>query len=573
MASYRKIGNLKGPQGDLGPRGIDGAQGPQGLPGIGAVPADSGIASYLESPSKTRAAALALTAPVDAGLWVGDSLSEGQGEGGITVPWVAGVGSDLGVPWFNTGIRGRASSDIAVTAGALDLGFTVTGGTINANGATGINLTTTGAFRSGSGANSTWTGVATTNAGATFDCTITHVQGSSHYWTVTPTGLTGPLAASSLTFHCTATDNYRNRVWGIWVGRNNFLDGLDPQLIIRDTDLIVRRAISLGQRYVVLGVTNTSSEPRGSANYNTIVAINSVLAARHGDRFFDIRKWLVNLGLTQAGLTATADDLTDIAADVIPRQLRSDGTHLNTSGYMLALRPKVTRLVAAHAFIPGVTPTTEPIPADPTPSLGVSGIISRYHANLITGRPDETIVSWPDQTGAHSLTTIGGTPKLRQAGGKRYVDLGVSANDSASSASWDAPDNAYTVGITVRWAAADTAERRFIGTAGTSGIISLQSTGRVRLWNGAAGLGMATTPSVGWHTIIGVFNGSSSVIYIDGVSVATGSLAAATISGVMNIQGYSALGTLVADAAVLDHAATAGEVATLHAALASSIPA
>jgi lysophospholipase L1-like esterase len=73
------------------------------------------------------------------------------------------------------------------------------------------------------------------------------------------------------------------------------------------------------------------------------------LQAAFGDCFLDVRKYLVNYGLVDAGITPTSQDLTDIAADVIPSSLRSDSTHFTAAGYTLVAN-FVSRAIRAKGW-------------------------------------------------------------------------------------------------------------------------------------------------------------------------------------------------------------------------------
>lgn len=100
----------------------------------------------------------------------------------------------------------------------------------------------------------------------------------------------------------------------IWVGRNNFNDGVTVQ---SDVSSMVS---ALGhERYLVLSVLNASAEGSGSPNWARILALNSNLENIYGATHYrDIRTWLVNSALAVVGVTPTSQDLTDVANDVIP---------------------------------------------------------------------------------------------------------------------------------------------------------------------------------------------------------------------------------------------------------------
>lgn len=113
-----------------------------------------------------------------------------------------------------------------------------------------------------------------------------------------------------------------------WAGRNNFTDA--PQV---RADIAAMIAAHGSNRYLVLSVLNQSTEPAGSGSHTQILALNASLSALYGPRYIDVRGYLINSALAAVGIPPTAQDLLDIAADVVPSSLRSDNIHLNASGY------------------------------------------------------------------------------------------------------------------------------------------------------------------------------------------------------------------------------------------------
>jgi hypothetical protein len=56
---------------------------------------------------------------------------------------------------------------------------------------------------------------------------------------------------------------------------------------------------------------------------------NELLAETFGDRYVDLRKYMVNEAIYDAEITPSADDLLDIEADCIPASLLADNVHFN----------------------------------------------------------------------------------------------------------------------------------------------------------------------------------------------------------------------------------------------------
>ncbi|MDI2019610.1 GDSL-type esterase/lipase family protein [Paenarthrobacter nicotinovorans] len=553
--------------------------------GLVGAPADTAIAAAITAAGSATKTALSATnatqiaaaldnakvgADVDQLTTWGDSLTFSQGStAGNDWPTVAaGI---LGIPRTNNGKAGWASTDVAALMGAIDLALTVSGNTIPVSGPVPVTMGTTGAFRKSSGANLTWPGTLAGIPG-----TLTHVQ-SGDTWTFTRTSSGAATACPPGTpFHATLGDAKRNDIVTIWVGRNNLLDSNDPYQVVRDTDLMVRRLTSRGRRYLVIGMTNATSEPTGHANLTTILAINTLLAKRHGDKFVDIRAHLVQKGMDEVGLYVDGAASASIAQNTIPAALMTDSVHPNNSGY-LAIAKKIARTIASFGWVTGAIPSADPVSTVYTPpSLGVSDIVSRFNAQAITGTAVDGVMStWADLNGAHNMAFPTGSPTLRQLNNKRYVDLGAGGGTagSLSSTGWDSKDTDFTLAVALKWDAPDTVAERFVGSSGTSGIIQISSSGVLGLWGGASptlNAGAATAP--GWHTIIAVFNGASSAIYLDGALLISGTVGTASLASSIGVRGTAATKTGIADFAYVNHAVTAGEVAALHAGLASSIP-
>jgi hypothetical protein len=168
-------------------------------------------------------------------------------------------------------------------------------------------------------------------------------------------GVSGETSTQILARWVLATQYYDYTVIN-WSGRNDisaFGTGWSTTTIANLDSFVAIQQAAGNDRYVLFGVTNNGSENptiggTGTTNYNAIVAHNAACASRYGAKFFDIREWMVNDALDALGLTPTADDLADIALDMIPRQLRRDATnvHFNNVGNR-AIAYKVAELIEA----------------------------------------------------------------------------------------------------------------------------------------------------------------------------------------------------------------------------------
>jgi lysophospholipase L1-like esterase len=96
--------------------------------------------------------------------------------------------------------------------------------------------------------------------------------------------------------------------------------------------------------YLVLTPLNNDTRPVGDPWTTALLQINDGLRDRYGGRHLDIRQYLIDYGLTDAGITPTATDTANIADGIVPESLRVDGIHLNTTGYALVAAKVEERL-------------------------------------------------------------------------------------------------------------------------------------------------------------------------------------------------------------------------------------
>lgn len=140
-----------------------------------------------------------------------------------------------------------------------------------------------------------------------------------------------------------ALSAYTDRINVFWYGRNN---ATDTARIMQDIASSVQVLVPGNDRFLVLGVCNSTSETTGTV-YNGIKTLNTQLQATYGSRFIDIRRYLIDHGMADAGLVPTTEDLANIAADTIPVSLRASGDplHLNSTAYGVVAQQVYTRLL------------------------------------------------------------------------------------------------------------------------------------------------------------------------------------------------------------------------------------
>jgi len=155
-------------------------------------------------------------------------------------------------------------------------------------------------------------------------------------------------AASPFVTDMGASDQEDTQV--IWVGRNGVAS------IMTTTVDKVEAAIRYLEhgRFLIVGVCTLfdGSEDIGSTNYGLIVSYNNYMTARWGGRFFDVRRYMIDEALVDAGITPTSEDLAAIAVDRIPIRFKESGdgiVHFNAFANAL-IGAKINSILNAKGF-------------------------------------------------------------------------------------------------------------------------------------------------------------------------------------------------------------------------------
>lgn len=126
-----------------------------------------------------------------------------------------------------------------------------------------------------------------------------------------------------------AMRNYARKVGIFWIMGNDGADGASDLDVIAD---YIQQMVEAGrcERYLVLSKTSFV------ADYATDYAdsYDAKMHRKFGQHYINVRKYLIDYGLDDLGISPTAEDAAAIAARVIPPSLKSDASvHLTTEGY------------------------------------------------------------------------------------------------------------------------------------------------------------------------------------------------------------------------------------------------
>lgn len=289
------------------------------------------------------------TVPIAAGpdiVCVGDSLTQGAGANGN--PWPSLLQTRLTAlnkprTVRNLGVGGEQSCDIAARyAGGTMLAMPA-GGVWPASGS--VNLTITNDDKT-----STTSFLVQGNTGLN-PCTI---QGVSGTWTVI-WNTTNSVYTATRVGTGTATTVNKPRpivpaaavdrasdILIIWVGRNN---ASNPDRIMSDIHTMIQHQRTARGGYLVVGVHNGAGEGTGTGVYTNITNLEAQMKKEFGRYFINQRRYMIDYGLADAGVSATTQDTADIAADIPPTSLRTDAVHYNSLSYPLIANLVADRLI------------------------------------------------------------------------------------------------------------------------------------------------------------------------------------------------------------------------------------
>lgn len=129
-------------------------------------------------------------------------------------------------------------------------------------------------------------------------------------------------------------EEYRDYIHIVWLG--TYGEYGSPEKLVSDTKLLLQRQQINKDRYLVIGPCTV----RGSwtnASKSALDAIDSAMLQEFGNRYINLRKYLVEDGLRDAGITATKADTNSISQGNVPDSFRSNagGADLNALAYEL----------------------------------------------------------------------------------------------------------------------------------------------------------------------------------------------------------------------------------------------
>ena len=257
----------------------------------------------------------------------GDSLTAGAGGNGTTYPEILQQLIGNSVTVTNLGVGGENSSNIAMRQGGISIyvnAFTIPASTDRVE----INITSE---------NNSYIAFAQQGTSGLNPCYINDIEGNITYDSSTRkyyfarTSIGNEISVNANTQVITnGMKSNKGDILVIWAGTNdtnieNTIMNIDEMLKYNDSN-----------KYIIIGLTYK----------NNVLNVNQTLQDRYGEHFLDIRKYILQNGLSDAGITATEQDEIDINNGEIPSSLRYDNVHLNAEGYTIVGEQVYNKLIS-----------------------------------------------------------------------------------------------------------------------------------------------------------------------------------------------------------------------------------
>lgn len=129
-------------------------------------------------------------------------------------------------------------------------------------------------------------------------------------------------------------DDYQNYIHIVWLG--TYGEYINADKLVRDTKALLQRQNINTDRFLVIGPCAYNGSWLNLSSY-TLNSIDSAMLQAFGDRYINLRKYLMEDGLRDAGLSAGEKDRLSIANGYVPDSFCSNtnGADLNGIAYEL----------------------------------------------------------------------------------------------------------------------------------------------------------------------------------------------------------------------------------------------
>ena len=178
------------------------------------------------------------------------------------------------------------------------------------------------------------------------DSSAYYYSGYRYYFTRSAEGVE-TMAPAGTVIKTAATDQYRDYIHVVCIGTYDSFTSADA--LVQQVKTLLSRQAQNPDRFIVLGICSVNKSVH---NVYTLDSIDAAMMQAFGNRYINVRKYLVEDGMADAGLSLTSKDKLYISQGMVPESFISsaDGVELNGKAYALIGRLVYNRMESLGYF-------------------------------------------------------------------------------------------------------------------------------------------------------------------------------------------------------------------------------
>ena len=162
--------------------------------------------------------------------------------------------------------------------------------------------------------------------------------GTTYYFTRTQPGAEVYIPSGTV-ITTAATDMYKDYIHVVCIGTYGGYS--TPEELVQYTKTLLARQTKNSERFIVLGLCSDGSGYWNMNSSNNLDRIDSAMMQAFGNRYINVRKYLVEDGLSDAGITPTKEDENNITYGIVPESFRSTAKNVELNGKAYTLIGKL----------------------------------------------------------------------------------------------------------------------------------------------------------------------------------------------------------------------------------------
>jgi hypothetical protein len=214
-----------------------------------------------------------------------------------------------------------------------------------------------------------------------------------------------------------------------------------------------------------------------------------------------------------------------------------------------------------------------PLPGsfDP-PSLGVTGIFSRFLALGAAATPGDVVTTVKDQVGTHDVSSALGVVKFEEVDGVPVISLAAAGRNRLISNSFSGLPKGRTIAMLARLSGNPAATEQLVSTIPSKAALSILSWGALSLWGDTVPFlytPVAPAPKPGWFIVVASLgaDGVGKIAVNGAITTGPNGYADSVPASTIKIEAPDTVGLKFVDLAIIDHAVTDVEIASITAGL------